>query len=237
MAPQNPKIQHLIPRPHLSINMAQSSCTFLYYCRACDPCILPALNEIGSEQASPSTDTTAKIDMLMDYLHTYPNTVICYHASDMILEITSNAAYLVQPKAHSRAAVHYYLGWRNSDCINGPVNVLCKTIKNLVSSAAEAETSGIYLGGKHAYPLRAMLAELGHPQPSAGSTFRNQQQHCPRHPQFQNVPKALKIFRHALLVDEGQHQTRSVQPPMGTRQTQLDQLSHQAKTCPGITKK
>jgi hypothetical protein len=65
----------------------------------------------------------------MDYLHTYPNAVICYHASDMILKITSDAAYLVQPKAHSRAAVHYHVGWRKSDRTNGPVDVLCKTIK------------------------------------------------------------------------------------------------------------
>ena len=33
--------------------------TFMYYGRACDPCILPALNEIASEQASPPTDTIA----------------------------------------------------------------------------------------------------------------------------------------------------------------------------------
>jgi hypothetical protein len=43
----------------------------------------------------------AKTDMLMDYLHTYPHTVICYYASDMILKIRSNTAYLVQPKARS----------------------------------------------------------------------------------------------------------------------------------------
>jgi hypothetical protein len=92
--------------------------------------------------------------MLMDYLHTYPNAVIRYHASDMILKITSDAAYLVQPKARSRAAVHYDLGWHNNDRVNGPVDVLCQTLKNVVSSAAEAGTSGIYLGGKHACPKR-----------------------------------------------------------------------------------
>jgi hypothetical protein len=74
-------------------NRIQSiSGTFLYYGRACNPCILPDLNEIASEQAKPTTDTIPKTDMLMDYLHTYPNAVIRYHASGMILKITSDAA-------------------------------------------------------------------------------------------------------------------------------------------------
>lgn len=51
------------------------------------------------------------------------------------------------------------------------VDVLCKTIKNVVSSASEAETRGIYLGGKHACPMRAALHELGHQQPTDGTPF------------------------------------------------------------------
>jgi hypothetical protein len=145
--------------------------TFMHYSRACDPCILPALNEIASEQASPTTETLARTNMLMDYLHTYPDGVIRYHASDMILKTTSDAAYLVQPKARSRAAAHFHLGWHDSDRVNGAVDVLCKTIKNVVSSAAEAETGAIYMGGKHACPILAALAELGHKQPSTGSPF------------------------------------------------------------------
>ena len=35
---------------------------------------------------------------------TYPNHILRFHASDMILEIESDAAYLVLPKARSRAA-------------------------------------------------------------------------------------------------------------------------------------
>ena len=109
--------------------------------------------------------------MLMDYLHTYPNGVIRYHASDMILKIESDAAYLVQPKARSRAAVHFHLGWLNSNRVNGAVDILCLTIKNVVSSVAEAETGAIYIGGKHACPMRAALEEMGHKQPNTGSPF------------------------------------------------------------------
>jgi hypothetical protein len=156
---------------HGIVRIQSISGTFLYYGRAVDPCILPALNELASEQAAPTTDTILKANMLMDYLHTYPHAVIRYYASDMLLKITSDAAYLVQPKARSRAAVHYHLGWHNSDRTNGALDVLCQTIKNVVSSAAEAETGGIYIGGKHACPIRTALQELGHPQPRTGSPF------------------------------------------------------------------
>jgi hypothetical protein len=87
----------------------------MYYGRTCDPCILVALNKIAAEQASPTTDTIARTSMLMDYLHTYPHGVIRYYTSDMVLKITSDATYLVQPKSQSCAAVHYHLGWHNSD--------------------------------------------------------------------------------------------------------------------------
>jgi hypothetical protein len=64
-----------------------------------------------------------------------------------------------------------FFGWLNSDRINGPLDVLSKTLKNIVSSAAEAETGGIYTGGKHACPILAHLNELGHKQPVTGSPF------------------------------------------------------------------
>ena len=145
--------------------------SFLYYDRGVDPCILPTLNEIQSEQAKPTESTNDKCDMLMDYLHTYPDAVIRFHASDMILKITSDAAYLVLPKAHSRAAVHYHLGWINNGRTNGPLEVLCQTIRNVVGSAAEAEVTGIFIGGTNAVPMRTALEELGHKQPATGTPF------------------------------------------------------------------
>jgi hypothetical protein len=143
--------------------------TFMYYGRGVDPCILVALNDISTEQAAPTTETLEKTEMLMDYLHTYPNAVIRFHASDMLLKSTTDAAYLVLPKARSRAAVHYHLGWEANENVNGPVDVFCSTIKNVVSSAAEAETAGIYLGAKNACPMITALEEMGHPQPKTGS--------------------------------------------------------------------
>jgi hypothetical protein len=75
--------------------------TFIYYDRVCDPCILPTLKEIATEQASPTTENIAKDNMLMDYLHTYPHAVIGYYTSDMLLKISSVTAYLILLKAKS----------------------------------------------------------------------------------------------------------------------------------------
>ena len=56
---------------------------------------------------------------------------------------------------------------------NAPLYVMCNTIKNVMSSAAEAETGGIYMATQRACPLRVALAELGHPQPARGTPIYN----------------------------------------------------------------
>ena len=82
---------------------------FLYYGRAVDPTILTALNEIATQQSKPTITTEHKAQMLMDYLHTYPNTKLQFYAGDMKLQVETDAAYLVLPNAKSRVAVHFYL--------------------------------------------------------------------------------------------------------------------------------
>ena len=56
---------------------------------------------------------------------------------------------------------------------NAPLHVLCNTLKNVVSSAAEAETGGIFIAAQKACPMRVALAELGHPQPPHGTPVFN----------------------------------------------------------------
>jgi hypothetical protein len=68
--------------------------TFLYYARAVDPTILPALNEISNNQATPTKVTGQACDLLLDYLTTYPNATIRYYASDMILHIVADRDHM-----------------------------------------------------------------------------------------------------------------------------------------------
>ena len=106
------------------------------------------MNEIASEQAQPTQNTIEKAQRLMDYVHTYPSAYICFHASDMILNIDSDAAYLVARKARSRVAGYYHLSFgplvSKHPKLNGAILVECKTIRHVVSSAAEAETGGVF---------------------------------------------------------------------------------------------
>ena len=47
--------------------------SLLYYGRVIVLSILPALQEISSEQANQTEKTMQKCKMLLDYMHTYPN--------------------------------------------------------------------------------------------------------------------------------------------------------------------
>lgn len=144
----------------------------LYYARAIDNTMLVALNTIGSSQAKPTQETLDRCQHLLDYCAWHPNVGIRFHASDMVLNIDSDAAYLVAPKARSRIAGFYQL---NSSDIsnhhpNGPILIECKTLRNVVCSSAECETAGTFHNAQIGIPIQYMLNQIGHVQPP--SPFR-----------------------------------------------------------------
>ena len=49
-----------------------------YYARTVDLTMLPAINEISSQQAKPTENTWKACEMLLDYACTYPNAKIRY---------------------------------------------------------------------------------------------------------------------------------------------------------------
>ena len=140
--------------------------TFLYYARCVDPTISTAINDISMSQSQPTTTTRQQCNRLMDYVATYPDAYIRYHASNLILSVDSDASYLVLPKARSRIAGFFQLtDAKDSPNRNGPLQVECKTIKHVVSSAAEAEISALFHNAQTSIPIRRLLIALGHPQP------------------------------------------------------------------------
>ena len=148
----------------------------LYYARAVDYTMLTALQEIASEQAKPTEDTLKKCKRLLDYAATYPNAILRFHASDMILHVDTDAAYLVLPRARSRYAGFYYLSDKMSDYTkgtpmpNGAILVECRGLRNVVSSAAEAECGGTFENAQNAIPLAQILSRVfKHPQPPNGT--------------------------------------------------------------------
>ena len=89
----------------------------------------------------------------------------------MILYIDSDGAYLVAEKAKSRISGYYYLSNKDDSKIptpplNGALHVECKLLRHVVTSAAEAETAGLFYNCQTAIDLRNMLSALGHKQAS-----------------------------------------------------------------------
>ena len=92
-----------------------------------------------------------------------------FYASDMILNIHSDASYLSCPRARSRAAGIFFMGWmpkKNEPIrLNGAFHVLSAILKFVAASAAEAELGALFLNMKEGRIFRLVLEELGHPQP------------------------------------------------------------------------
>ena len=57
--------------------------------------------------------------------------------------------------------------------LNGPVLKIAQIIKNIMSSAAEAELSGLFICSKDTIPLRNTLTEMGWPQPPSPGQCNN----------------------------------------------------------------
>ncbi|KAL7500917.1 hypothetical protein ACHAWT_008970 [Skeletonema menzelii] len=171
MAAQDPIAEDASPplNPTQQRRIQQIVGAGLYYGRAVDNTILVALGSLASEQANPTENTAKRANQLLDYLATHPDAKVQFRASDMILNIHSDASYLSEPRARSRIAGVHFLGSIPQDhkpiIINGFVHVVSNILKCVVASAAEAELGGLFHNCKEAKVLRLTLEELGHPQP------------------------------------------------------------------------
>ena len=87
----------------------------------------------------------------------------------MILWVYSDGAYLVEPNAKSRAGRYFFLSDFIKDIskaipkLNGPIYVLCKILKNIISLAAECEIGATFENGQDATVIRRTLIEMSHP--------------------------------------------------------------------------
>ena len=166
--PDTPDTSPLVS-PDEKKRVQQIVCAILYYARAIDSTVLPALSTIASEQTSATKNTIKNLNQLLDYLHTHPKAKIKFSASDMILNVHSDASYLSVSKARSRAAGIYFLSslptTNKPIKLNGFFHVLSSVLKFVAASAAEAELGALFHNIKEARIMRLTLKELGHPQP------------------------------------------------------------------------
>ena len=139
---------------------------FLFLGRAVDSTLLCPISAIASQASKPTEDTMEQTLQLLDYIASQDEAVLTYNASDMKLAVHSDASYLSEPQARSRAGGHFFLS--NEATIpanNGAVLNIAHIIKHVMSSATEAELAALYITAREAVYIRIVLEEMGHKQP------------------------------------------------------------------------
>ncbi|EJK62785.1 hypothetical protein THAOC_16591 [Thalassiosira oceanica] len=140
--------------------------TFLFKGRAVNSPLLVPLSSLSSQQASPTETTMTKARQLLDFIASQEEPILTYHASEMILAAHADASYLSEPNARSRAGGHIFL---SNDVQyppnNGAILNIAQIIKNVMSSATEAELAALYIVARECVYIRLILSEMGHPQP------------------------------------------------------------------------
>ena len=137
--------------------------------------MLPALNTITAAQSNSTQNTMEALTKLLNYCTSHPNATVQYHASNMILWTDSDASYLSAPKGRSQMGGFHFLSDKpnkvttgptaKGPTMNGAILVACTTMREVMSSATEAELGALFHNGKAAALIRTTLEELGHPKP------------------------------------------------------------------------
>ena len=156
---------------------------YLYYGRAIDNTILPSLGSISTSlNTSTWKELSSRVKWLLDYIATHPEPKIEYQASNMHLWVHTDASYLNESKARSRGAGYFFLSNKPNLPIrpddpppptNGPIDVNCKVIDAVMSSAQESETGMGFINAKSAIEKRLTLEFLGHKQGPTPIQFDN----------------------------------------------------------------
>jgi hypothetical protein len=122
--------------------------SILYYARAVDMTVVMAMSSIAMEQTKATKKTMGRCIQLLNYLASNLEAKVRFHASDMIMNIHSDASYLSETKARSRACGHFFMGWmpKNGEPIqlNGAFHVNTTILRFAVASAAEAKLGALF---------------------------------------------------------------------------------------------
>ena len=157
--------------------------TFRFYADAVDLTMLMPVSALSTDANNiERSELQRRKIQFLDYAATHPNATIKYKASDMHLWAHTDASYLSESKARSRAGGYYFLSSKPKLPIrpndppppsNGAITAKSKIIDAVMSSAQEAETGAGYYNAKEIIPLRQALEELGHPQGPTPLQFDN----------------------------------------------------------------
>ncbi len=102
----------------------------LYYAQAVNNKLLVAFNASSAWQAKTTVHMEQLVEMLLNYIPTYPNDGIVYKASDKVLCAHADAGYLNKTRSCSRAGAHIFLLEDfPSPCFNSAVLMIATIIK------------------------------------------------------------------------------------------------------------
>jgi hypothetical protein len=122
--------------------------SILYYARTVNMTVLMALSSIVVEQTKAMEKNMGRWIQLLDYLASNLEAKVRHHASNMKMNIHSNASYLSETKARSRACRNFFMGWmpknREPIKLNGAFYVNTTILRFVVASAAEAELGALF---------------------------------------------------------------------------------------------
>jgi hypothetical protein len=173
---------HITPDPDsLGLLDASRKChvqeivgSLLYYARAVNNKLLVALSAIAACQAKAIVATEQVVDLLLDYVATYPNDSIFYHVSGMILCAHVDAGFLNKTNSCSRAGAHIYLSKDDPfPQFNGVIISIAQIIKLFMDLAAKSELAALFITAREMIPHRQTLIAMGWPQPKSPSQIDN----------------------------------------------------------------
>ncbi len=123
--------------------------------------MLTPLSAIASKQAAPTENTMQTCLQVLDFAALQEDAIVTYRASNMKLAIHSNASYLSELKARSRAGGHMFMaGMEEIPINNGAVLNILQIIKAVMSLAAEAKLGMLFINAKMAVSIQRTLKEM-----------------------------------------------------------------------------
>jgi hypothetical protein len=138
--------------------------------------MLVALGTIASQQFKGIQATAQALTQLINYAAAHPDATVRYHARYMYLYVHSDASYLSESSARSRAGGIFFLSQRPTDPSkppaptvipppqNGAIRIVSTIMRNVMASAMEAELGALFHNARDGIPLRTTLIEMGHDQ-------------------------------------------------------------------------
>jgi hypothetical protein len=100
----------------------------------------------------------------LNYAASQEDAIITYRASNMRLTIHSNASYLSEPNAQSRAGGHMFMVGTENIHQQWSGTQYFADNKSSDVSAAEAELGALFINAKMAVSMQHTPKEIGHPQ-------------------------------------------------------------------------